>query len=925
MTTANAESVVDAAYESPHTPSSDSQLAEAVRLKKSFAREENWQRWGTYLPERQWGTVREDYSADGDVWANFPFDQSHKRAYRWGDDGLLGWTDRECRLCFSLALWNGKDPILKERLFGLTGHQGNHGEDVKELYYYLDASPSHTYAKALYKYPQAEYPYQELLDKNARAGFKDLEYEITDTGLFDKDRYWDVTIEYAKASPDDTLITLTVVNRGDKTAEIHLVPQLFFRNTWSWGCNHEGCSLKPRLTATGKYSLVTEHELFENFDFAADSRLLSRQAKLIFCDNETDFKDLYGQENITPYTKGSFNKYVVDGKKNAVNPKNFGTKAAVYDRRKVKPGASVRMRMRLKKREGTEEGGTVKNYKPTGLTFGKGFDEVVADRVSETDAFYDAVIPKHLDRDQRLVARQAYAGLLWTKQFYHYIVKDWLDGDPNEPPPVPHRGDIRNGDWRHLFNRDIISMPDKWEYPWYALWDSAFHMVVFAKVDPYFAKEQLVLFCREWYMHPNGQLPAYEWDFSDVNPPVHAWATWRVYKLTAPRGERDKLFLARMFHKLLLNFTWWVNRKDTNGDHLFSGGFLGLDNIGVFDRSEGLPSNAELEQADGTAWMAFYCSTMLEIAIELAVDQPEYEGVASKFFEHFVEIADAMNTLGGSGLWNEKDGFYYDHMHVEGQAEDIVLRTRSLVGLVPLFAVLVLEPEDVDKLPNFKKRMEWFLRYRGDLSDQISYFDETALGGRVSMRTDDDVPGIRRLLAIPSESRLRKVLSYAFDEKEFLSPYGIRSMSKYHAEHPFRFDYHCVAYVPGESDSGLFGGNSNWRGPVWIPMNYLFIEALERYYYFYGDDFKMEYPTGSGNEMTLKEIADDLAQRLCKLVLPDEDGRRPANGDDKRYAESPHFQDLVLFHEYFHADSGRGLGASHQTGWTALIANLLDR
>lgn len=925
MSTPDTEAVFDKVYEAPHTPGCDSDIAEAVRLGQSFAREANWQRWGTYLPERQWGTVREDYSADGDVWRNFPFEQAYKRAYRWGDDGLLGWSDRECRLCFALGLWNGKDPILKERLFGLTGHQGNHGEDVKELYYYLDASPTHSYAKALYKYPQTAFPYDDLLKKNEAAGFKDLEVELTDTGVFDKKRYWDVVIEYAKAGPNDILISLTVHNRGDKSAEIHLVPQIFFRNTWSWGCQHEGCSLKPRMTATGKYSLVTEHEHLENFDFSADSRLLSKQAQLVFYDNETDFADLYGSENITPYPKSALHRYVVQKRKDAVNPKRFGTRAAVYDCRTVKAGGSVRMRFRLKMREGSEEGQILKSYSAKSLKFGKEFDAILAERVAETDSFYEKVIPAHLNDEQRNVARQAYAGLLWTKQFYHYIVKDWLDGDPNEPPPVAHRGGIRNGDWRHLFNRDVISMPDKWEYPWYALWDSAFHMVTFAKVDPYFAKEQLVLFCREWYMHPNGQLPAYEWNFSDVNPPVHAWATWRVYKLTAPRGERDQLFLARMFHKLLLNFTWWVNRKDANGDHLFSGGFLGLDNIGVFDRSEGLPSNAELEQADGTAWMAFYCATMLEISIELAVEQPEYEGVASKFFEHFVEIADAMNTLGGTGLWNEQDGFYYDHMHVHGQPEDIVLRTRSLVGLVPLFAVLVLEPEDVDKLPNFKKRMEWFLRYRGDLSDQISYFDETEEGGRLSMKTPGEAPGIRRLLAIPSEDRLRKVLAYAFDEKEFLSPYGIRSMSKYHADHPFRFDHHCVSYTPGEADSGLFGGNSNWRGPVWLPMNYLFIEALERYHYFYGNDFTIEYPTGSGVPHTLKEIADDLADRLTKLFLPDEDGHRPAHAGEDRYAEDENFKDLILFYEYFHGDNGRGLGASHQTGWTSLVANLLSR
>ena len=900
----------DRAYEEPHTHGIDADAAEADRLGAGFAREVNWQRWGTYLPERQWGTVREDYSEDGSVWANFPFEQAHRRAFRWGEDGLFGWTDRECRLCFAPVLWNGQDPILKERLFGLTGPQGNHGEDVKELYYYLDAAPSHAYAKALYRYPHAEFPYEKLRRRNAEAGFHDREVELLDTGVMDEGRFFDVTVEYAKAGADDTCIRITVTNRGPKTAEIATLAQLWFRNTWSWACSDEGCSLKPRMTATGRLRLETDHEHLEPFVFEVDPKSVTRRAELIWCDNETNARGLFGpdKENTTDYPKDAFHDYVVEGRSDAVSPDGYGTKAAVLDRRRIRAGQSVQVRCRLVK----------KDERPRGNLFGKAFDAVFEQRIAETDRYYGHVIGKQLSDEERRVSRQAYAGLLWTKSFYHYVVKTWLDGDPNEPPPPPHRGQIRNGDWRHLFNRDVISMPDKWEYPWYALWDLAFHMLPMAAVDPYYAKEQLVLFGREWYMHPNGQMPAYEWNFSDVNPPVHAWAVWRVYKLTAPKGERDKMFLARNFHKLLLNFTWWVNRKDINGDHLFSGGFLGLDNIGVFDRSEGVPGGANLEQADGTAWMAFYCVTMLAISIELAVDQPEYEGVASKFFEHFVEIADAMNRFGGTGLWDEEDGFYYDHMRRD-HGEDVVMRIRSMVGLVPLFAVLVLEDSAVDKLPNFKRRMEWFLKYRDDLSGRVSYLEEQDREGRES---------VRRLLAIPSEKRLRRLLSYVFDEGEFLSPFGIRSMSKYHEDNPFGMDvhneHHEVRYLPAESDSGLFGGNSNWRGPVWLPMNFLVIESLERYHYFYKESFQIEYPTGSGNLMTLREIAKDLARRLTLLFLPGEDGRRPCHGDTARYAEDPHWKDLVLFYEYFDGDTGRGCGASHQTGWTALVTKLLE-
>jgi hypothetical protein len=876
--------------------------AEKHRLDEDARRVENWKRWGPYLSERQWGTVREDYSRDGSSWGSFSHDHARSRAYRWGEDGLLGITDRECRLCFALALWNGKDPILKERLFGLTGPEGNHGEDAKELYYYLDSTPTHSWMKALYKYPLAAYPYEDLLSENARRGFHDPEFEITDTGVFEGG-YADVTAEYAKASPNDILIRVTVANRSSAAAVVHLLPTLWFRNSWSWGRSGESYWPKPRLAA-GDGRIPAEHASLGRFVLAADAGPDGRPPELIFTENETNTERVFGQANTSPWVKDAFHEYLVHGRTEAVNPEQVGTKAAALYRLELPAGADAVVRLRLSA-----------DSEAPGSPFGSGFGRTFDERVAEADGFFSAKYPEWMTDEEAAAARQGDAGLLWTKQYYHYVVRDWLEGDPGEPAPPPERRQGRNAGWRHVHNRDVVSMPDKWEYPWYAAWDLAFHMIPFAALDPHFAKEQLVLFLREWYMHPNGQLPAYEFNLGDVNPPVHAWACWRVYKMTGAKGKRDRLFLSRVFQKLLLNFTWWVNRKDTHGKNLFSGGFLGLDNIGVFDRSKPLPTGGHLEQADGTSWMAFYCSTMLSMALELARENPAYEDMASKFFEHFVAIADAMNQLGGHGLWNEEDGFYYDELHFDGRR--VPLKVRSLVGLTPLFAAETLEDDVIDRLPGFKKRLEWFLENRSDLASHIAYCDRGGGGSGL------------RLLAIPSRERLERVVRYLLDEEEFLSPHGIRSVSRVHAREPYRFfvgrEEHKVEYVPGESASGLFGGNSNWRGPVWMPMNYLLVEALERYHHFYGDGFTVECPTGSGRRMNLGQVAREIVSRLVSLFLPDESGRRPCHGDDRRYAEDPHFKDLVLFHEYFHGDSGRGLGASHQTGWTALAVRLLER
>lgn len=882
--------------------------AETRRLEADGAREANWKRWGPYLSERQWGTVREDYSASGDAWNNFSHEQSRSRAYRWGEDGLLGWCDRECRLCFAVALWNERDEILKERLFGLTNTQGNHGEDVKELYYYLDSTPTHSYASALYKYPQAAFPYQELIEENARRSRAQPEYELLDTGVFDENRYFDVRADYAKAAPDDTLIRLTISNRGPDAATLHVLPTLWFRNSWSWGCTHEGCELKPHLERAGA-GVQTWHATLGRFQFVAQT---PPQAWL-FTENETDAETLFGSPNESAHVKNAFHHAVINVHDNEGVAASKGTKAAAHYVLEVPAQGEIVLQLRLFPHDFHTQESAFDD-----------FDAVFAQRKLEADAFYEPRLPR--DAHQKLVARQAYAGLLWSKQFYHYSVADWLDGDPDQPAPPKERKRGRNSEWRHLFNRDVISMPDAWEYPWYAAWDLAFHTVAFADIDPQFAKDQLLLMLREWYQHPNGQIPAYEWNFGDVNPPVHAWAVWRVYKITGERGHRDRAFLERAFHKLLLNFTWWVNRKDAEGRHIFAGGFLGLDNIGVFDRSRMLPQGATLDQADGTAWMAFFCATMLAISLELASEDACYEDVASKFFEHFVAIVDAINNLGGSGLWDETDGFYYDKFRLERVGEDenqgVPIRLRSMVGLIPLFAAEILDADVMTRLPAFWKRTAWFLRHRPDLAAHIS------------ARTDEN-GAEHRLLAIPSRERLQRVLRFVLDEGEFFSPFGARSLSKEYEARPYVFQMPgslalsgevdaIVAYAPGESPSSLFGGNSNWRGPVWMPLNFLLVEALERYGHFYGDDFRVECPTGSGHMKTLNEVARELAGRLSNLFAPDSNGHAAWQGRDKARYQDPNFRDLVLFHEYFHGDTGEGLGASHQTGWTALIARLLD-
>jgi hypothetical protein len=874
----------------------DSSLtAEGIRLSEDRTRTNNWKRWGPYLSERQWATVREDYSPYGNCWDYFSHDHARSRTYRWGEDGLLGFTDRECRLCFGLALWNGNDPILKERLFGLTGSEGNHGEDVKENYYYLDATPTYSYARALYKYPQSEFPYPQLVEENRCRGLSGPEFELADTGVFDGNRYFDIQVEYAKADPDDLLIRISATNRGSQVAPLHILPTLWFRNTWRWQ-SPDGSSM-PSLRLESANTVRAEHDTLGNYQFAFDE-----EAEVLFTENETNAQRLWGVPNPTPFVKDAFHDYVISKRRDAVNSKQVGSKCAPHFELTIQPGETRQLRLRLAPADSAPEG-----------FFGKAFDILFADRQREADEFYTQIAPSVLGSERTNAIRQGYASLLWSKQFYHYVIADWLAGDPTQPPPPSERRNGRNREWEHVYTRDIISMPDKWEYPWFAAWDLAFHMIPMATVDPDFAKQQLTLFLREWYMHPNGQIPAYEFAFGDVNPPVHAWAAWRVYKISAARGKRDRQFLESIFQKLLLNFTWWVNRKDAEGNNLFQGGFLGLDNIGVFDRSNPLPSGGFLQQSDGTAWMAFYCLTMLSIALELAQENSVYEDLASKFFEHFVRIADAMNNLGGTGLWDAADGFYYDQLKLNGQM--IPLRSRSLVGLLPLIAVEVLEEEKIQRLPGFWKRMQWFIENRPDLARIITWCQSCPHHQH-------------RMLAIPSRERLEKALRYMLDESEFLSPFGIRSVSAVHRDHPYIFrvgDHeHRVDYTPGEGNTYLFGGNSNWRGPIWFPINYLLVEALERYDHFYGDALKVECPIGSGRFLTLGGVADELARRLGSLFLRNDQGSRPCHGTDSRYAQDPNWRELVLFHEYFHADTGRGCGASHQTGWTALAVRCLE-
>ncbi len=878
---------------------------ESRRLREDYWREKNWKRWGPYLAEREWATVREDYSSNGDCWEYFPHDHARSRAYRWGEDGILGITDRECRLCFSLAFWNGRDPILKERLFGLTNLQGNHGEDVKELYFYLDSTPTHSYMRGLYKYPQAEFPYLRLIEENAKRGRNEPEFELLDTGIFSDARYFDIYAEYAKNSPNDILMRFTVCNRAPNEATLHFLPTLWVRNTWSWGCRHEGCTLKPIIKMLDPSTLLTQHETLDRFVFHIAPSPGAPPPQLLFTENETNTLRLFGSHNYTPYVKDAFNEYVVHSRHDAINPLAHGTKAAAYYILTVPANGETSIRIRLSSETECPE-----------QPFDSQFDKIFHRRLADTNVFYDKRIPPELSEQARSVAKQAYAGLLWNKQFYHYVIEDWLRGDDNMPKPPEIRKHGRNADWLHLYNRDVISMPDKWEYPWYASWDLAFHMLPLAHIDPDFAKKQLILFLREWYMHPNGQLPAYEFSFCDVNPPVHAWAAWRVYKVTGPRGLRDRAFLESAFQKLLMNFTWWVNRKDPDDKHIFSGGFLGLDNIGLFDRNRPLPGNRRLNQSDGTAWMAFYCGTMLSMALELAQQEHAYEDMASKFFEHFIAICDAINSLGGTGLWDEHDGFYYDQILHDGTVTPI--KARSLVGLLPLVAVEVFEQNAIDRLPGFQKRMRWFTKNRKDLARRISYM----------ACSPESQPHDRFMLAIPSCDRLERVLRYMLDENEFLSPFGLRSLSKFHADHPFSLSIdgqrHSIEYQPAESDTDAFGGNSNWRGPVWFPINYLIIEALQRYHHFYGDSLRVECPTGSGRLMNLKQVSAELASRLTKLFLPDAAGQRPCHGPWRIFADNRHWKNLLMFNEYFNSESGQGLGAAHQTGWTALVTRCFE-
>ena len=869
--------------------------AEDRRLEESRRREKHWKRWGPYLSERAWGTVREDYSPGGTAWDDLPHDHARSRAYRWNEDGIAGISDRHQHLCFALALWNGKDPILKERLFGLTGQEGNHGEDCKELYWYLDSTPTHSFMRMLYKYPQRPYPYQELVERNRGAGRGAREVELLDTGVFDDDRYFDVFVEFAKADVEDILVRIEVVNRGPESAVLHLLPTLWFRNTWSWTPEAPRPQLGALRQGDRTFGVWTDHPTEGQFTLVGDT-----PAEWLFTENESNSARLWGTSNASPHVKDAFHERVVDGRLEAVNPAGLGTKAAAWSRLEVPAGGRRVVRLRLSRATA-----------PQGI--GEDFEAAFATRRSEADAFYRRVIPAELSADGQSVMRQALGGLLWSKQFYHYVVRDWLDGDAGQPTPPDSRRHGRNSDWGHLYNADVLSMPDKWEYPWYAAWDLAFHCLPLALVDPDFAKEQLLLMLREWYMHPNGQIPAYEWALGDVNPPVFAWAALRVYQIDKKRrGVGDLAFLRRVFHKLMLNFTWWVNRKDAEGRNVFQGGFLGLDNIGVFDRSAPLPTGGHIEQSDGTSWMAMYCLNMLRLAMELASTDESYQDVASKFWEHFVNIAHAMNTL---GLWDEEDGFYNDVLHLPA-GNRIPLRMRSMVGLIPLYAVETLDPEQLARVPEFARRLEWFIDHRPDLT-----------AGVACMRTPGESG--RRLFSVVSPDRLRRILQRMLDEEAFLSPYGIRSVSREHFHTPYQLDVcgmrYSVHYEPGESGTGLFGGNSNWRGPIWFPVNYLLVESLQKFHHYLGDGFTVEYPARSGRQATLAEVARDLSRRLSSIFLRDGRGQRPVFGGHPRLNGDPQFRDYVPFHEYFHGDDGAGIGASHQTGWTALVAKLLQQ
>ncbi|TYQ23388.1 glucosidase [Pseudanabaena sp. UWO311] len=857
-----------------------------------------WKQWGSYLSERQWGTVREDYSPTGEAWDYFSHDQSRSRAYRWGEDGIAGISDDHQLLCFAIAFWNGRDPIIKERLFGLTGSEGNHGEDVKEYYFYLDNTPTHSYMKYLYKYPQSAFPYEQLVNGNKHRGRQERELELLDTGVFDSDRYFDLVVEYAKNSPQDITIQISITNHAPDSQTIHLLPSLWFRNTWAWDN-----SKKPSLKAHSSDIITASHEqLGQMWLYCPESK------ELLFTENETNYQRLFGTGNSSQYVKDGINDYIVDGKA-SVNPQQQGTKASAHYELAIAAGDTKVVRLRLS------------DIAPDVLVLGTEAD-IIATRLREANEFYQHISPFAMSDDMRNVQRQAFAGMLWSKQYYNYLVKPWLEGDPATPTPPSDRLNGRNAKWFHLESEDILSMPDKWEYPWFAAWDLAFHTIPIAMIDPDFAKRQLDVITREWFMHPNGQIPAYEWAFGDVNPPVHAWATYRVYKIEQKMyGNSDRKFLERVFQKLLLNFTWWVNRKDREGKNVFEGGFLGLDNIGVFDRSAELPTGGYIEQADGTSWMGMYCLNMLTIALELAKENHVYEDIATKFFEHFLYIADAMNKVGEkhTELWDEEDGFYYDVLNLPS-GNQLKLKVRSLVGLIPLFAVQTLDPELLDQLPEFKNRMHWFITHHPELTQNVSCMETCGMEAR-------------RLLAICYRDKLQRILAKMLDESEFLGEYGIRALSKFHKEHPYIWrangSEYRVDYEPAESSSGLFGGNSNWRGPIWMPVNYLIIESLQKFHHFYGDSFKIEYPTGSGNLMTLSDIATELSQRLINIFVRDEHGDRPVNdsqnGKQSKFDTDANWKDLVLFYEYFHGDNGSGIGASHQTGWTGLVAKLIQQ
>ncbi|MEP6698332.1 MAG: glucosidase [Verrucomicrobiota bacterium] len=870
--------------------------AEQTRLAENDSREEPWHFWGPYLAERAWATVREDYSANGDAWNYFPHDHARSRAYRWNEDGIAGISDFKQHLCFAFAFWNEHDPFLKERFFGVTGPQGNHGEDVKEIYFYTDNTPTHSYMRMLYRYPQSRFPYEQLLAENQRRSRQDSEFELWDTGVLEAGVF-DIDVEYAKAQPNDILVRVAVTNHSANDATLHLLPTIWFRNTWSWGRDDR----RPNLHAVEPFVIQATHDLVGEY------RLYCEDAdELLFAENESNLQRLWNVPNASAFVKDSINDYVVHSRKDAVNPARVGTKAAAHYVLPFRPGERRTIRLRLKR---------IENGKKSFAPFAD-FDAQMARRTAEADEFFAALAPPRLSNEQKAIQRQALAGMLWNKQFYHYAIEQWLEGDPAQPPPPDERKQGRNADWRHLYNERVMSMPDKWEYPWYASWDLAFHCIPLALVDPQFAKSQLDIVVREWYQHPNGQIPAYEWNFSDVNPPVLAWAAWRVYQIERKQtGKGDRAFLETIFHKMLIAFTWWVNRKDRSGKHIFEGGFLGLDNIGVFDRNSSFPDGSYLEQSDGTSWMAMFSLNLMRIAIELAAENHVYENIATKFFEHFLGIAAAMNNLGGKGigLWNEEDEFYYDVLHTPG-GRYLPLKVRSLVGLMPLLAVETIQWQLIDALPGFKARLEWYLKHRPDLASLVSRWQEPGMGER-------------RLVALTRGHRMKCLLRRMLDPEEFLSDYGVRSVSKYHRDHPYVLTIHgeekVVNYEPAESQSGLFGGNSNWRGPVWLPINYLLIESLQQFHHYYGDDFKVECPTRSGNFLTLKEIANELSNRLIKIWLPDEKGERPferASGDSLG-----HQPNRYLFHEYFHGDSGAGLGASHQTGWTGLVAKLIQQ